>query len=106
MDISIPLLWWLVVPISSVLALVFAYIFYRQIMAADPGDAAMQAIAAHVREGAYAYLRRQYKVVAIFFAVVAALLALMAFGFNAQHKLVFVGFLAGGFFPGWPAFTA
>ncbi len=104
MDISIPLLWWLIVPVSSILALVFAYIFYRQIMAAAPGDADMQAIAAHVREGAYAYLRRQYKVVAIFFAVVAALLALMAFGFNAQHKLVFVGFIAGGFFSGLAGF--
>ena len=106
MPISIPLLWWLIVPLSSVLALVFAYIFYRQIMAADPGDAEMQAIAAHVRDGAYAYLKRQYKVVAIFFAVVAALLALMAFGFDAQHKLVFVGFIAGGFFPVWPGFSA
>ncbi len=104
MPVSIPLLWWLIVPASSILALVFAYIFYRQIMAADPGDPAMQAIAAHIREGAYAYLRRQYKVVAIFFAVVAALLALMAFGFNAQHKLVFVGFIAGGFFSGLAGF--
>ncbi len=104
MSVDIPLLWWLVVPASSVLALIFAYIFYRQIMAADPGDPDMQAIAAHVREGAYAYLRRQYKVVAIFFAIVAALLALMAFGFNAQHKLVFVGFLAGGFFSGLAGF--
>ena len=104
MAIEIPLLWWLIVPVSSVLALIFAYIFYRQIMAADPGDENMQAIAAHVRDGAYAYLKRQYKVVAVFFVIVAALLALMAFGFNAQHKLVFVGFLAGGFFSGLAGF--
>ena len=74
MPISIPLLWWLIVPAASLLALLFAYIFYRQIMNACPGDEQMQAIAAHVREGAYAYLRRQYKVVLIFLLIVAGLL--------------------------------
>ena len=102
--VSIPILWWAVVPASSVLALVFAYIFYRQIMAADPGDEKMQQIAAYVREGAYAYLKRQYKVVFIFLLLVAGLLALMAFGFNAQHKLVWLGFIAGGFFSGLAGF--
>ena len=102
--LNIPLLWWLVVPASSGLALVFAYVFYRQIMAADPGDEKMQEIASYVREGAYAYLKSQYRVVAVIFVVVAALLAIMAFGFNAQHKLVWIGFLAGGFFSGLAGF--
>ena len=104
MAISIPLLWWLIVPAASILALLFAYIFYRQIMNASPGDEQMQAIAAHVREGAYAYLRRQYKVVFIFLIIVAALLAILAFGFNAQHELVWLGFIAGGFFSGLAGF--
>ena len=101
---EIPMLWWVVVPASSVVALVFAYMFYRQIMAASPGDEKMQEIASYVREGAYAYLKRQYRVVAVIFIVVAGLLAVMAFGFNAQHKLVWVGFLAGGFFSGLAGF--
>ncbi|NIA06651.1 MAG: sodium-translocating pyrophosphatase, partial [Actinobacteria bacterium] len=104
MSTSIPLLWWLVVPTGSVLALVFAYIFYRQIMNASPGDEQMQQIARYVREGAYAYLKRQYKVVFIFLLIVAGLLALLAFGFNAQHKLVWLGFIAGGFFSGLAGF--
>ena len=80
--VDIPLLWWLVVPAASVVALVFAYIFYRQIASADPGDENMQQIARYVREGAYAYLRRQYKVVLIFLLIVAGLLSLAFMGFT------------------------
>jgi len=98
-SISIPKIWW-IAPIGSILALVFAWVFYKQVMAAGEGDPEMQEIAAHVREGAMAYLRQQYKVVTIFFIVVSALLALMAFGFHAQHWLVPFAFLTGGFFSG------
>jgi len=97
--IAIPALWWLA-PVGSILALVFAFVFYRQVMRADEGDPAMQEIAAHVRVGAMTYLRRQYKVVAIFFVIVSALLAVMAFGFRVQHALVPFAFLTGGFFSG------
>jgi len=97
--IAIPALWWLA-PVGSILALVFAFVFYRQVMRADEGDLAMQEIATHVRVGAMAYLRRQYKVVAIFFVIVSALLAVMAFGFRVQHALVPFAFLTGGFFSG------
>jgi len=95
----LPMIWW-VGPVGALLALLFAWLFYKAVMRADEGDPDMQEIAAYVREGAYAYLRRQYKVVAIFFAVVSALLALMAFGFHTQHKIVFLAFLTGGFFSG------
>ena len=97
--IAIPGIWW-VAPIGSVIALIFAWVFYRQMMKADEGDPDMIEIASYVRDGALAYLRRQYRVVAIFFIVVSALLAVMAFGFNAQHPIVFVAFLTGGFFSG------
>ncbi|MBN1341711.1 MAG: sodium/proton-translocating pyrophosphatase, partial [Phycisphaerae bacterium] len=95
----IPKIWW-IAPIGSVLALVFAWVFYKQVMAAGEGDPEMQEIAGYVREGAMAYLRQQYKVVSVFFVVVSALLALMAFGFHAQHWLVPFAFLTGGFFSG------
>ncbi|MCH7840235.1 MAG: sodium-translocating pyrophosphatase, partial [Planctomycetes bacterium] len=97
--IEIPPIWWLA-PIGSLLALLFAWVFYGQMMKSDEGDRDMQEIAAYVRDGAYAYLRRQYKVVAIFFVVVSVLLAVMAFGFHAQHPIVFIAFLTGGFFSG------
>ncbi|MHC4295099.1 MAG: sodium/proton-translocating pyrophosphatase, partial [Planctomycetota bacterium] len=63
---EIPLIWW-VAPLGSLLALVFAFIFFRQVKKANPGDEQMQEIAQHVTDGAYAYLKRQYKVVAVFF---------------------------------------
>ncbi len=97
--INIPLLWW-AAPIGSIVALVYAMVFYKDMMRAHEGDQSMIEIAGYVRDGAYAYLRRQYKVVAVFFLIVGALLALMAYGFNAQHPIVPFAFLTGGFFSG------
>ncbi len=94
-----PILLWWIAPVGSVIALLFAWIFYRQVKAANEGDEKMKEIAAHVTQGAYAYLRRQYKVVAIFFVVVSILLYIMG-RIGAQHQIVFVAFLTGGFFSG------
>lgn len=94
----ISLLWWLA-PVGSITALISAWIFYRQVKSADPGSEEMRTIAGYVREGAYAYLKRQYKVVAIFFVVVSAILFVMGL-MGVQHKIVFIAFLTGGFFSG------
>ncbi len=96
---AIPPIWW-VAPGGSLAALLFAFIFFRQVKRANPGDEKMREIAGHVTEGALAYLKRQYKVVAIFFVVACALLAFMAFGLHVQHWLVPFAFLTGGFFSG------
>jgi len=95
---TVPLIWW-IAPAGSMLALVFAFVFFRQVKRANPGDEHMQEIAQYVKEGAYAYLRRQYKVVAAFFFVVCVILAFMGY-IGVQHKIVFVAFLTGGFFSG------
>jgi len=95
---SIPLAWY-IAPAGSILALLFAMVFFKQVKAANEGDEDMKEIAAHVTAGAYAYLKRQYKVVAIFFAVVCLALFIMG-QVGAQHPLVFVAFLTGGFFSG------
>lgn len=97
--VQIPTIWW-VAPVGSVLALVFAFVFFRQVKRANPGSEQMQKIAGYVRDGAMAYLRRQYKVVTIFFLAVSAVLFLMGWVFHVQHKIVFVAFLTGGFFSG------
>ena len=100
-QLDIPLNWiWLIAPVGACVALYFAWKFYREVAAAPEGDEQMQQIAAYVREGAMAYLKRQYKVVAVFFAVVCVLLALMGFVWKVQHQVVFVAFLTGGFFSG------
>ena len=96
---AIPSLWW-IAPAMAVVALFFALKFYREVKSANPGDEKMQEIAGHVTAGAMAYLKRQYKVVAVFFGIVSIILALMGFVFKVQHEIVFVAFLTGGFFSG------
>ncbi|MDP6634760.1 MAG: sodium-translocating pyrophosphatase [Phycisphaerae bacterium] len=91
---------WYVAPVGAIVALVFAGKFYKEVKGANPGDEKMIEIAGHVTAGAMAYLRRQYKVVAVFFAIVSAILAVMAFVFKVQHEIVWVAFLTGGFFSG------
>ena len=93
-----PLFW--LVPAASVLALVFAWIFYRQMHATSEGTPRMAYIAAAVRSGAMSYLRQQYKVVAVVFLVLALLFSVMAYGFGVQNEWVPVAFLTGGFFSG------
>jgi inorganic pyrophosphatase/K(+)-stimulated pyrophosphate-energized sodium pump len=93
------LLWW-IAPIAAIIALVFAWKFYSEVKNANQGDEKMIEIAGHVTEGALAYLRRQYKVVAVFFAIVCAALFVMGWVFEVQHRIVFIAFLSGGFFSG------
>ena len=96
-------LFW-IVPVSSVLALLLAWFFYRQMMGASEGTPVMQKIALHVRQGAMSYLKQQYKVVGIVFLILCALFAVMAYGFNLQNSWVPVAFLTGGFFSGLSGF--
>ena len=96
--------WWYVCPVASVVALLMAFFFYRFIMKSSSGTDRMQEIAGYVREGAYAYLRRQYKVVGLVFVVLVAVLSFMAFGLGVQHRLVPFAFLTGGLFSGLAGF--
>ncbi|PHS11257.1 MAG: sodium-translocating pyrophosphatase [Blastopirellula sp.] len=91
---------WLIVFGASLVALIQAYFFFIQMMKADPGTERMQEIAGYVREGADAYLRQQYKVVAIFFIVIGAFLAILAYWAEVQSEWVPFAFLTGGFFSG------
>lgn len=95
---------WLISLVASLMALFFAWRFYVWMAAQDEGSDEMIRIAEHVRKGARAYLTQQYKVVFIFFVIVCALLAVTAFWFNAQEKIVPIAFLTGGAFSaiaGW-----
>ena len=89
---------------ASIIALVFAYIFFRQMMKEDEGTPTMRQIAKFVRDGAMAYLRQQYKVVAIVFVVLAIFFAILAYGFGVQNPWVPFAFLTGGFFSGLAGF--
>lgn len=93
-----------VAPLASILALFFAWFFYRQMKTRSEGTERMAQIASYVRKGAMAYLKQQYKVVSIVFACLIILLALLAFVLKVQNKWVPVAFLTGGFFSGLAGF--
>ena len=90
---------WLVAPAASVVALIVAVIFYKKMIAANEGSDKMKEIAGYVREGAMAYLFRQYKIVGWVFAVLFVLFAVLAYC-GLQNPFVPVAFLTGGFFSG------
>ncbi|KPL21558.1 MAG: potassium transporter, partial [Bacteroides sp. SM1_62] len=96
-------LFWFV-PIASVLALFFAWYFFRTMMKESEGTDTMKRIASHVRKGAMAYIRQQYKVVGIFFLVLTIVFSILAYGLNLQNEWVPFAFLTGGFFSGLAGF--
>lgn len=95
-------LFWLV-PVLSVVALLVAVILTLKILKNDEGTDRMKEIATAVREGASAYLGRQYKAVSIFFAAVFLVLLFLAM---RGYLVMFVpfAFLTGGFCSGLAGF--
>ena len=92
-----------IVLVASVLALTFAFIFFKQMMKEDEGTDLMKKIAAHVRKGAMAYLKQQYKVVIVVFIILAIIFYIMSL-FDLQNSWVWFAFLTGGFFSGLAGF--
>ena len=95
--------YWGLLLLGSIAALVQARLFYTGMKEADEGNERMIEIAGYVREGAAAYLVQQYKVVGVFMVVVSALL-FWAGQAGVQEELVFLAFLTGGFWSGLAGF--
>ena len=88
-----------IAPIGSIVGLIFALIFYKKMMKADEGTPRMIEIAGYVREGAMAYLSRQYKVITVVFIVLFfVFVGLVLLG--VMNPFVPFAFLLGGFFSG------
>ena len=100
---NIPTIFWYV-PAASIVALAFAWAFYRAMKREDEGTERMREIAEHVRKGAMAYLKQQYKVVGIVFVVLALFFAYLAYGVGVQNPWVPFAFLTGGIFSGLAGF--
>ncbi|MBO7083327.1 MAG: sodium-translocating pyrophosphatase [Bacteroidales bacterium] len=98
---SLSVVYWVLA--ASILALTFAFFFYKSMMKEDEGTDLMKKIAAHVRKGAMAYLKQQYKVVIIVFIVLAIVFFVMSL-FHLQNGIVWFAFLTGGFFSGLAGF--
>jgi K(+)-stimulated pyrophosphate-energized sodium pump len=90
---------WMAAPLASILALLVAIVFYQKVIKEDEGSEKMKEIAGYVKEGAMAYLCRQYKVVGIVFAVLFVILSGLAL-MGIQNPFVPIAFLSGGFFSG------
>jgi len=90
----IPPIWWLGLVGS------FVFVFYNSVMKESEGTETMAEIAQAVREGAMAYLKRQYRVVTMAFVVLFVLFLVLAFVFGVQNKVIPFAFLTGGFFSG------
>jgi K(+)-stimulated pyrophosphate-energized sodium pump len=87
----------LLAPITATVALVIAYIFFRNLLSESEGSDRMIEIAGFVKEGAMAYLKQQYKVVAIVFIIIFIILSFLAV-IGVQSPFVPLVFVAGGFF--------
>ena len=96
--------YWFIAPFGSILALIFAYIFYTEVKKHDPGNERMQEIASYIRDGSYAYLKQQYLGVSIFFLIAFIIFNLMAWGLNILNTWVPIAFITGGLFSGLAGF--
>ena len=95
---ELPTLFYLA-PIGAIVALIMAFLFSRNVMAQSEGEPEMIEIAEHVRAGAMAYLKRQYKVVFVVFVVLVAILALLGYA-EIQPIWSAVGVPIAGLFSG------
>ncbi|MDD2636050.1 MAG: sodium-translocating pyrophosphatase [Bacteroidales bacterium] len=100
---STDIMFWFI-PFAAVLALVFAWYFFKQLLKLDEGTDTMKKIALYVRKGAMSYLKQQYKIVTIVFVIMAIFFAVLAYVFKVQNEWVPFAFLTGGFFSGLAGF--
>jgi K(+)-stimulated pyrophosphate-energized sodium pump len=89
---------------GSIIALVFAFIQARKVLGYPEGSEIMVKISASIRQGANAYLKRQYTGVLLFFAAMFVVLGIMAFA-GLLTPFVPFAFITGGFFSGLSGFV-
>ncbi|MEQ8629151.1 sodium-translocating pyrophosphatase [Ekhidna sp.] len=89
------------VPALGLLGLVVMIIKSRWVYKQDAGDAKMQDLANHIREGALAFLSAEYRILAIFVVVAGALLGVISMMVETTHWFIIVAFVIGAFFSAW-----
>jgi len=94
---------WLVSLIASIIALLFVVVQVKKVLAEDEGTEQMKHISQNVRKGAAAFLKRQYRTVAIFFIVMVVVICIMAAAGLLTWYVPFA-FLSGGIFSGLSGF--
>ncbi len=92
------------VPVAGALALLFALVKSNWVAKQDQGTDKMKEIAGYIREGAMAFLAREYRVLAIFVVVVACVLGYMNYGRADSHWMLAVAFVIGAVCSGLAGF--
>ncbi|MBR3750188.1 MAG: sodium-translocating pyrophosphatase [Clostridia bacterium] len=93
----------ILVTVTAVIALLFALFTAKKLAKSDAGTEDVRRISGIIRKAANAFLKRQYTVVAIFFAVIFVLLLILA-AFGAGNWFTPFAFLTGGIFSGLAGF--
>ncbi len=86
------------VPVAAIIGLLTMFVKARWINKQETGEARMSEIAAHIKEGALAFLSAEYKVLAIFVVIAGILLGVIAGLVETTHWLIVVAFVIGAFF--------
>ncbi len=89
---------------SAILALLFALLTAKRVLKFSEGNDLMKKISSSIREGANAFLKRQYKIVLVFFGVMAVILGIMAV-LGLLSPFVPFAFITGGFFSALSGFV-
>ena len=89
--------------VGSIIALLFALAKAKSVLKESEGNDKMKKISASIRSGAMAYLKRQYKILVVFFAVLFVILLVMAFA-GFLTPFVPFAFITGGLFSGLSGF--
>src|SRR5262245_20282039 len=98
---------WPVVLLAGIIAILFAAWLARDVLSQDKGTKAMQEVASLIFEGAMAFLKRQYRTIAVFAVVAAVIIGVLIGGLanNPEHGIkTAIAFLVGAFCSGLAGF--
>jgi len=89
--------WIYIIPALGIIALLFAFIKTKWINSLDPGTERMVEISGFVRDGAMAFLKREYRVLGVFVFAVAVLLAIANWNSPDSSPIIAISFVLGAF---------
>jgi K(+)-stimulated pyrophosphate-energized sodium pump len=86
------------IPLFGVVGLLYMFLLQTWVKQQDAGNEQMRSIANHIAEGAMAFLKAEYRVLAIFVVIASALLFLLSMQVETSHPLIVVAFIIGAVF--------
>lgn len=86
------------IPLFGIIGLFYMAYLYKWVSAQDPGDSKMKTISNHIAEGAMAFLKAEYRVLAIFVVIAGALLGVLSSLVDTTHWLIVIAFVLGAIF--------